>query len=82
MSHAEDGEDEIDEGEDAVQPQEAIPGGGEEGISERCGGHVACGSAWHSVSHPWPPLPPSRTSPSQLPDSHPRDERGSVQGVG
>lgn len=36
MSHAEDGEDEIDEGEDAVQPQETVPGGGEAEISSRC----------------------------------------------
>lgn len=36
MSHAEDGEDEIDEGKDAVQPQETVPGGGEAEISSRC----------------------------------------------
>lgn len=82
VSHAEDGEDEIDEGEDAVQPQQTVPGGGEEGISERCCGCVACRPAWSSVSHPWPPPPPSGTSLSQLPDPHPRDKRGSIQGGG
>lgn len=73
VSHAEDGEDEIDEGKDAVQPQEAVPGGQEEGISELCGGRMACGPAWCSVSHLWPLL---------LPEPHPRDERGSILSVG
>lgn len=81
VSHAEDGEDEIDEGEDAVQPQETVPGGGDEGIGKHCSGHVAHGPAWRSAPHPQPPPPPSRTSPSRLPDPRPRDERGSIQGV-
>lgn len=34
VSHAEDSEDEIDEGEDAVQPQKMVSGGGKKGISK------------------------------------------------
>lgn len=62
MSHAKDGEDKIDEGEDAVQPQETVSGREEVGINEHCGEHVAWGTAWHSASRPQPSLPPSRTS--------------------
>lgn len=73
VSHAKDGEDKIEEGEDAVQPQETVPGREEVGINEHCGEHVAWQPAWHSASHLWPPLPPSRTSPCQLSDIHSRN---------
>lgn len=82
VSHAEDGEDKIDEGEDAVQPQESVSGGWEEESSEQCGRCVACSPAWHSVSHPSPPPLPSRTSLSWLLGPHPRDEKGSIKDVG
>lgn len=51
VGHAEDCEDEIDEGKDAVQPQETVPGGGEEEISEHCARHVAFRPVWQSESH-------------------------------
>lgn len=73
VSHAEDGENEIDESEDAVQPQETVPGGGEEGTSECCGRCMACGPAWRSAPHPQPPPPPSGTSPSHLPGPQGQD---------
>lgn len=64
VSHAKNGEDKIDEGKDAVQPQETVSGREEVEINEHSGEHVAWGTAWHSASHPKPPLPPSRTSPA------------------
>lgn len=80
MSHAENGEDEIDEGKDAVQPQETIPGGGEEGISECCDEpgiwtslvlSVSPMATRHPVDHPKPAA-----------EQPPKNERCSVQGVG
>lgn len=73
VSHTKDGEDKIDEGEDAVQPQETVSGRDEVGINEHCGKHAVWGTAQHSASHPWTPLPPSRTSLCQLSDTQPRN---------
>lgn len=77
VSHAKDGEDKIDEGKDAVQPQETVSGREEVRINEHCGEHVAWGPAWHLASHLWPPtqqdlpIPAVRHSPQEPEGQHP-----------